>query len=112
MLYMKVWKMSAQIRIGSPCKWLLTTYRFLCDVETAAYDLSKSVLVDAESLKYQPSITVAALVTVAIEINMHLLNNDHLKLSASLQGRPDAQNCQAQVDIKTLPVLDHIKICN
>lgn len=76
MLYMKIWKMSCQIKLGEPQQWLVSTYKFLCEVETQTYDLSKSLLIDAESLKYNPSISVAAIVTVALQINFRLLQED------------------------------------
>lgn len=104
--------MSAQIRVGSPCKWLVSTYRFLCDVETSTYDLSKSVLIDAESLKHKPSIIVAALVTVAIELNLQLLHGDPSKTSNSFQARASTIYPTPPVNTKILPILDHLKICN
>ena len=67
MLYAKVWKVACQNKLKSK---LVTTYRFLCDVETAVYDLTKSLLSDAESLKFRQSILVAALFTAAIEISL------------------------------------------
>lgn len=49
---------------------LVTTYKFVCDVETAVYDFTKSLLIDAESLKYRQSIMVVALISATIEITL------------------------------------------
>ena len=46
----------------------MTTYKFVCEVETAVYDLTKSLLIDAEMLMYRQSVLVASLISAAIEI--------------------------------------------
>ena len=90
MLYMKIWKLSVQLRIHNQNHWLVSTYRYMCEIETAAYDLSKSVLIDAESMKFKPSIIVVALVTAAIEIKFNLFLNERGKANASSQQNADA----------------------
>lgn len=35
-----------------------------------AYDFSKSVLVDTEVMSYKPSLIVAALITISIELSL------------------------------------------
>jgi hypothetical protein len=69
MLFSKLWKMGCQKSINN---WHYTTHRFLCDVEAAAYDFSKSVLIDAHCLKFKPSFIVAALFSASLEITMKL----------------------------------------
>ena len=68
----KIWKVSCQQSLGSSKLWLTSTYHFMCEVEQQAYDLSKSTLVDAECLKFKPSLIVASLITAAIEINLRI----------------------------------------
>ena len=76
MLYIKIWKMSCQLKMAEKKNWLISTYRFLCDIETEVYDISKSVLIDAESMKFKPSIIIAAVVTATIEMYLKRLFDD------------------------------------
>lgn len=69
MLFMKLWKMSCQQLLMSS-QLLVTTYKFVCDVETAVYDFTKSLLIDAECLKYRQSTMVVALISATIEITL------------------------------------------
>ena len=73
MLYMKIWKLACQRRINDKNRFYSSTYKFICDVETVTYDYTKSVLIDSESTKYKPSIIVASLVCVAIEVSLKLM---------------------------------------
>ena len=66
MFYLKVWKVGCQRLLKHK---FITTYKFLCDIETSVYDLTKSLITDAESLKFRGSILVAALITASIEIH-------------------------------------------
>lgn len=50
----------------------MTTYKFICEVETLTYDFTKSLLIDAAMLKYKPSLTVAALISASLEIYFNL----------------------------------------
>lgn len=68
MYYLKTWKLACQNKIAEKKQWYYSTYKFLCDVEMAVYDYIKSLLIDAESLKYPPSVCVAAIVSASIEI--------------------------------------------
>ena len=49
-VYMKIWKLACVNSIGGKSKYYESTYKFLCEVESLAYDFTKSVLIDAESL--------------------------------------------------------------
>ena len=69
MLFMKIWKLAVQEALPSR-QCFLSTYKFICDVETAVYDFSKSLLIDAESLKYRQSLLIAALISTSIEISL------------------------------------------
>ena len=75
----------------------------MCDVETACYDFTKSVLIDAEVLKYKPSIIVPALITSTLEIALRKIYEDKIN-SGIIQNNNE--------DCKNLPVLDHLRICN
>jgi hypothetical protein len=68
MIYMKIWRSSCQLKIDNNKEWFSSTYKFFCDVETASYDFTKSILIDPECLKYKASFIVASLITVTIEI--------------------------------------------
>ncbi len=56
----------------------MTTYRFICEVETLTYDFTKSLLIDAAMLKYKPSLTVAALISASLEIYFNLKYEERL----------------------------------
>ena len=43
-------------------------YQFVCDIESLVYDLAKSVLIDASTLKYKPSLIVAALFSISLDL--------------------------------------------
>lgn len=55
-----------------PRQRLLSTYRFICEIETTVYDFSKSVLADVESLQYRPSLLVAGLISATLEITLKI----------------------------------------
>lgn len=71
LLYMKIWKICCQNKVGSKNKWLMSTYQFMCEIEQQAYDLTKSVLIDCECSKFRPSLIVVSLITAAIELNLN-----------------------------------------
>ena len=52
MLYMKIWKLGCQHKIAAKNQWFMSTYKFVCEVESAAYDFTKSLLIDAESMNF------------------------------------------------------------
>ena len=68
-----------------PRQRLLSTYRFLCDIETAVYDFSKSVLTDVESLQYRPSLIVAGLISASLEITLKISLTIQQKLLEGLE---------------------------
>ena len=41
-------------------------------METAAYDFTKSLLADAQSMKYKSSISVAAIISASIEVILRM----------------------------------------
>lgn len=51
-------------------------YTFLSEVEAAAYDFSKSVLIDADSMRFKPCVLVAGLFSLSIELHLLLNNNE------------------------------------
>ena len=80
---------------------LYSTYKFVCDIETAVYDFTKSVLIDAEALKFLPSLTVAAIMSTTLEIYFsHLGSESNVKPKNSRNQSKDT------------PVLRQLLICN
>jgi hypothetical protein len=49
-----------------------TTSDFLIDVQTIAYDLCKSIIIDASMLKYRPSVLAAVTVFLGFQLNFDL----------------------------------------
>jgi hypothetical protein len=88
MVYVKLWKISCQNLVKKTHR---TTYWFLCEVESAAYDFTKSVLIDAHCMKFKPSIIVAGIISSSIEIALRLR-----------KGQADPQ----------APTLAQIELCN
>lgn len=72
MLYMKIWKMGCQRKLAGHKQWHMSTYKFICEIESCAYDFTKAILADAESLKFKPSIIVACVISATIEIYLNL----------------------------------------
>lgn len=89
MLFSKLMKMGCQKQVT---KCYYSTHRFLCDVESAAYDFCKSVLIDAYCLKFKPSFIVAAVFSATIELT--------IKMN------------KGEVDEQTSPILKEIQMCN
>ena len=68
MYYIKLWKFELQDNfIKKPLRKDL--YYWICTIETMAYDISKSLLIDVECQKYSPSIIVCSLITVSILVH-------------------------------------------
>ena len=63
-----MWKMYCD-KVCTKKKYIATA-RFLSEIEMIAYDFSKSVLVDTEAMSYKPSLIVAALITISIELSL------------------------------------------
>jgi hypothetical protein len=72
LLYIKIWKMGCQRLIRNKEEMFVSTYKFMCDIESTAYDFTKSIITDAEILKFKPSIVVAAIISTTIEIYLQL----------------------------------------
>ena len=67
--YMKIWKQKTQeVLKRDYCSIFPFIYDFICDVEATAYDLTKSLLIDAESHEFNNSISVISIISVSIDI--------------------------------------------
>lgn len=69
MFYLRVVKS----RVQSLLNCQETTSDFLMDVQTTAYDFSKSIIIDASMLKYRPSVLAAVAVFLGFQLNFDLL---------------------------------------
>lgn len=67
-------------------------------MESAAYDFTKSVLIDAECMKYKSSLVVAAIISISIEIIMKLKIEER---KSEKYIDPEGQ--------KGMPILSHIE---
>jgi len=76
----------------------LSTYKFVCEIEQAAYDFTKSVLIDAECMKFKASIVVAAIISATIEIQLKMRMHD----------QQNGKKACSSSDLKNLPVLSHL----
>ena len=76
LLYIKIWKMGCQKHIKNKNEMFMSTYKFMCEVESAAYDFTKSLITDPEILTYKPSLVVAAIISVTLEIYLKLKIRD------------------------------------
>ena len=101
MLYMKIWKLGCQSKIAVKNNWYLSTYKFVCEVESAAYDFTKSLLIDAESLKYKSSMLVAAVISISIEIIF----------KQKIEERKNGESVELAAQ-KSMPILSHLVECN
>jgi len=77
MYYIKVWKLMCEKEFAKlkptcavPC--FDQIYSFFGDIEAIAYDFTKSVIIDCDSLQYRASIIVCALISATIEIYMRI----------------------------------------
>ena len=64
MFYLRLIKQKLQQSMNS----LDSTSDFLIDVQTIAYDLCKSILIDASMLKYRPSVLGAATIYLGFQL--------------------------------------------
>jgi hypothetical protein len=82
MFFAKSWKIACQDKLKlKNGGHLEQVYVFLSEVEAAAYDFSKSVLIDADSMRFKPCVLVASLMSMVIELHL-LLNNNKETLSS------------------------------
>lgn len=42
------------------------TYNFMSEIEAAVYDYTKSILIDAESMRFKPSLIVCGVISVTL----------------------------------------------
>ena len=100
LLYIKIWKLKCQASYqDGGHRVYSSTYRFICDIEQFTYDFTKALLVDAECLQYRPSVLVAALISVSIEIQLNIWfdrEQEHLWVK---------EKCD-------MPVLEELTRCN
>lgn len=74
-------------RMQTAVNCLETTSDFLIDVQTIAYDLCKSIIIDASMLKYRPSVLAAVTVFLGFQLDFDLARlNKNLELK-SQEGR-------------------------
>ena len=43
-------------------------YAFMSEIEATVYDYTKCILIDAECLKYKPSMIVSAVISITMEV--------------------------------------------
>ena len=70
MYFIKVWKVACQTQLG---KCFEQIYSFMSDIEALVYDFIKSILIDAEALKFKPSLIVVACISASFEV-FYLVN--------------------------------------
>lgn len=67
--FIKIWKIACHEKIIEQHKETYDLiYDFLYDIESLVYDLSKSVLIDASTLKYKGSLIIPSLITIALDL--------------------------------------------
>jgi len=71
LFFSKIWKMVTWSKIN-PQRRSKFLYIFLCEIESSVYDLSKSVLIDAELSQFKMSILICALFFAVIEVKIYL----------------------------------------
>mmetsp|Transcript_34768 Transcript_34768/g.53391 ORF Transcript_34768/g.53391 Transcript_34768/m.53391 type:complete len:105 (+) Transcript_34768:634-948(+) len=74
----------------------------MCEIESTAYDFTKSLLIDSEAMKFRPSVMVAAIITVTLEVHFRL-KFDEKKQSTKVI---DVSQC------KDFPMLIYLKQAN
>ena len=80
---------------------MTATYRIICEVETAVYDFSKSVLADLECFRYRPSLIIAGLISATLEMCFKMRYEERQNMLARGSHQPQDQS---------LPSLDHLRI--
>ena len=104
MFYSKMWKIKCEDSLRQKKEPLNEdVYNFLTDAETIVYDFSKSVLIDAQLMRYLPSIVVCALITASLEVLVKVnFPEDQCDPSAhaSFSSRPPK-----------IILLQHVKLC-
>lgn len=83
--FIKAWKFQCQVEFtrlkpaqSSPC--LEAVYSLIQEVEMMAYDYSKSLLIDCDSMQYRPSLIMAAVITGSIQLQL-AVNFTYQKIS-------------------------------
>lgn len=98
MYYVKIWKIACQdFLTNNGQKIYDLVYLFVGEIESAIYDYTKSILIDADSSQYRSSIVVCALLSITIDI--------YLKLEYSMEA------ISAKAKLKHPRVYQHIQIC-
>lgn len=83
MFYLRLIKSKLQSSINC----LESTSDFLLDVQTIAYDLCKSILIDASMLKYRPSVLGATTIYLGFQLQFDLMMMNKLLEIKSFEGR-------------------------
>lgn len=83
MFYIRMIKQRVQASINC----LESTSDFLIDVQTIAYDLCKSIIIDASMLKYRPSVLAAVTVFLGFQLNFDLGRQKKVWELKSAEGR-------------------------
>ena len=100
MFYSKMWKIKCEDSIRLIKEPLCEdVYNFLTEAESIVYDYSKSVLIDAQLMKYLPSIVVCALITASLEVL--------IKVNFA-EDQSDPMNILEKPRVK---LLQHVKLC-
>ena len=68
----------------------------MCEIESTAYDFTKSILVDSEAMKFKASIVVAAIISVTLEIYLKL------KLDEKIEAKTEKSSSPAPNDLPML----------
>ena len=83
MFYIRMIKQRVQASVNC----LEVTSDFLLDVQTIAYDLCKSIIIDASMLKYRPSVLAAVTVFLGFQLNFDLGRTKKVWELKSAEGR-------------------------
>jgi len=98
MYYIKIWKIACQDCLAKDGQKIYDiVYHFVSEIESAIYDYTKSVLIDAESSQYRSSIVVCALLSITIDI--------YLKLEYSIRA------ISRKEKLKHPRIFQHIQVC-
>lgn len=98
MYYIKIWKIACQDYLTQNDEKIYDlVYHFVSEIESAIYDYTKSVLIDAEVSQYRSSIVVCALLSITIDI--------YLKLECSIKA------VSRRDKLKHPVIFKHIRTC-
>jgi hypothetical protein len=74
---MKAWKHKCEVEFrkikqdrDQPC--FDQIYQFFCSIESIAYDFCKAIMIDCECLAFKPSILMASVISITIELYLKI----------------------------------------